>query len=593
MCGIIGWAGKRPKDFNKQKLDILGIQNETRGTDSCGLTIDGDIRIGIDKNKRYRDFIANADYAPPVEVPTVIGHTRKSSSGVINFENAHPFGFGQVGENSYEFVGVHNGTLHNKEELAKEFGVELKDDTRFKIDSEILLECIYKSGNFKVLSQYEGGAAIVFTNLNEPNVIYCFHGASKKAHDDKSSPIYIERPLFYYKESKNSLYISSIEESLRGIADKDKDNWEDDIDEFKTNVVYKITDGDIENAELFQVSRAKAFQKKNWLKKPHVPTITPSRSGTQAPNVERSARGSAAVGKNGNCKTLSLHNIYNERVNQNTKGGRVYMQNLRYKRNGHFINGCYTWIPNYGFYFLGETVRGAEDAFWRIVNMPFSFEEGIFLDYDKNQTQKELYVPFAHVVGEEITQPVIYYFYEGVRIANAIDFNAAVEMAKVGRGFDYIALSIAATHPIIDDTYQMRLDSSQKIMYKGELCNEIISPLGADNIYHVVEGNCVKIEPKRNYVDTSKAPKKTEDEKPSTNSTIEQVANALIAAEEDDKAKYDKQQLDKLISEIFSDLYISMPKSIKRLKAYSDKPEAMRAVALLESFLEKAGAQIK
>ena len=33
--------------------------------------------------------------------------------------------------------------------------------------------------NFKVLGKYNGAAALVFTNTNEPNVLYVWKGASK------------------------------------------------------------------------------------------------------------------------------------------------------------------------------------------------------------------------------------------------------------------------------------------------------------------------------------------------------------------------------------------------------------------------------
>ena len=88
-----------------------------------------------------------------------------------------------------------------------EFGVEIFN--RKKIDSEILLEIIYTSKNFKVLSDYNGGAALLFTSINEPNVIYAFHGASSET---KNGALIEERPL-YYVETKEGWYFCSIKSS--------------------------------------------------------------------------------------------------------------------------------------------------------------------------------------------------------------------------------------------------------------------------------------------------------------------------------------------------------------------------------------------
>jgi glucosamine 6-phosphate synthetase-like amidotransferase/phosphosugar isomerase protein len=108
MCGIFAWSGSKPELFNKSKFDILGIYNDSRGGDSCGVSTDGEIYYGVTTNcKKYSQFLFEKNYLLPNKFPTVIGHTRKSSVGSVNTENAHPFGFGVNNLNdSYEFVGV-------------------------------------------------------------------------------------------------------------------------------------------------------------------------------------------------------------------------------------------------------------------------------------------------------------------------------------------------------------------------------------------------------------------------------------------------------------------------------------------------------
>ena len=256
MCGIFAWSGKDPKKFNKDKFDKLGIFNIDRGKDSCGVSFDGEVYYGLNTEKLYSKFIVNREIKP-LKYPVVIGHTRQASIGnIVNERNAHPFGFGNNSEGNYEFIGCHNGTLYNHKDLASTFKIDTTETIKIqsdhnpngfyesfrqKIDSEILLEIIYKTKNFKVLSQYNGAAALVFTNTNEPNVIYVWKGASKW-YDYNSYVVEEERPLFYYKETKNSLYISSIQESLETIGGIANVN----LFTFSQNTIYKITDGDVE-----------------------------------------------------------------------------------------------------------------------------------------------------------------------------------------------------------------------------------------------------------------------------------------------------------------------------------------------------------
>ena len=383
MCGIFAWAGKVPTKFRKEKLDILGIHNEVRGTHSCGITLDGDIHIGIDGNKVYRDFLANVNYNLPVDYPSVIGHTRAATGGAHNIDNAHPFGYG-THNNGYRFVGVHNGSLHNHRDLAKTYGVEVnvKVDRknyvtyRDKIDSEILLECIYRSNSFKVLSEYDGAAALIFTDLAKPNVTYFYHGKSKK-YANTGEPVE-ERPLFYWQETRNSVYVSSIANSLVAIG------AEDNVKAFEYNTVYKVTDGNIEKAEKIKISREKAIQTQRY-------TFSANTNNTNNTNTStNSKKGKSSKNRNKQfecnftdttdcdvsgeqASTSSEHNIYNDTTlqSQNDYGNAVYVKKLRYWRNGHRINGCYTWVPGYGFFFLDEKSKEADKRFFDLVNKEF------------------------------------------------------------------------------------------------------------------------------------------------------------------------------------------------------------------------------
>lgn len=502
-CGLIGWAGKNPKQFNKYKFDILGIFNDSRGGDSCGVSTDGEIYYGIDKDsKHYKDFLVNKGYLLPKTLPVVIGHTRRSSSGVINETNAHPFGFG-VNEKyeSYAFIGAHNGTLYNHDEFCKNYDVDInvKDSNgtwlRRKIDSEVLLECIYQSKNFKVLSEYQGGAALLFYNISEPNIIYAFHGASKEYNNTKEIE---ERPLYYYKENKNSLYISSIAESLVAIGGE----FEKNVFSFECNLVYKITDGDIDNAETFKVSRSNVTQKKVYTS-----SVTTNRhhgyrdddyydnsefyseydNRNFVENNKHQNNNKSKKEKEG-VRESDITNIYNDQVNPILPSP-INFNKLRYYRNGHLVNGIHIFVPKYGLVWLESEVDKANQKVLTLLSKPFDLKAGMFIDNaDFDFSNPNHFIPFK---ASEGNIPQMHYIHEGVMLINSKDY----EMAKAMKLKDHSKLVFASKHPLIDITYVSK--SKEDIIYHKE--NEVvlftgkISPLGSNKIYEIENGSLVSI----------------------------------------------------------------------------------------------------
>lgn len=606
MCGIFGWAGKDPKKFDKSKFDILGMYNIERGKHSCGVSADGDIYIGTDTNKVYHDFLANSGYNEPQNFPFVVGHTRHATGGAHNVDNAHPFGFGQVGD-SYEFIGVHNGKLHNHTELAEKYKIDKKETItkdgvttfREKIDSEVLLEAIYSSKEFKVLEEYRGAAALVFCNINEPNVVYFYHGKSKKYYADTEPEE--ERPLWFWQRNKNDLYVSSIAKSLIAIG-----GTEANVHAFDYNTVYKVTDGDVDSAVKFKINRANQQQSEylpaNYGRETHSRGNRPRnqhncgyRQSTKRENDTRVIPINEHLVRQGDKSSDNIDNIYNDKpikeMNQ-FKGG-VFLNKLRYYRNGHLIDGIFTYIPKFGFYYLGEKYKEAADRFYGCINKYFDPEQKDFIrlitSYTKDE-RKRLYIPFNMDNTNETDFPQLFYFYDGVRVKTRSDYEACL---RNNPKFDWEALSICSAHPVCDIKANYKKGDQQNILWDGKPATDTIAPLGGGKVYEIVDGNCKSIT-KQTEVDAESLTKISD-------------AVALITAHEKDvlkdeitskeleeiespqkKINFDEDLLEKDLDHFFKEPLRMMPGYIKRLEEYKDCTRAAKAKEMLEIFVESA-----
>lgn len=231
-CGLVGFSGKKNCDPTKVKLLLL--YNQTRGEDSTGLysPLLGEVDKGA--SKAYYWLANNEVNADKL----IIGHTRAKTVGVANVANAHPFHYGTT-------IGAHNGTLKNHWEMCKDYGLQVND---YNVDSQVLIKLLDLNKDPRVLFDFEGAAAVLFTNEQEntkkSNTLYAFRNK--------------ERPLFYGK-TEEGIYISSIEPSLEAIGCTD-------IEEFPTNTLHKIKDG-----EIISVSRIPREQR-------DVTKITPKKS---------------------------------------------------------------------------------------------------------------------------------------------------------------------------------------------------------------------------------------------------------------------------------------------------------------------------
>jgi len=494
MCGIYGQASNNVKKINESNIKILGLFNENRGKNSCGITIDGEIYYGLEKEALFTNFAKGRSFTPTL-YPTVIGHTRQSSVGVINAYNAHPFGFGENKDGGYKFLAVHNGTLLNYKELADKYGVDKEVNSpslhvenlnvvRTKIDSEILLETIYKTGNVKVLSDYNGAAALVWTDTDHPNVIYLYSGKSRAWSDDTEDKQVEERPMFVYIESKNNFYFSSLAEPLHVIR-----NNEGEVFQIDYNTVYTVKDGNFKDAKKLLISRKDNYQREVVKYTGYTRNYNYGEDWEDNRWLQKSKASGQTVISLPPAKEEVI-NIFDDNTlkSQNEYKGKVVNKKLRYYRNNHLINGVYTNIINYGFYYLADTIKDSKKTFSTLVNKPFNYSTGEFGTIE----DKDLFeIPFKH------DAPTLFYFIDGIMFKTDLDYVTAmspINIFKPNGKWDYEKISHASMYPVVDLSCKPS-DTKQMILRDGVEYNGIITGLNFEKRYEVSKGNLIKILP--------------------------------------------------------------------------------------------------
>lgn len=241
-CGLFAWNGRYPSSFKIQNFKILGLFNDTRGGDSCGIFANGLVTKGLNGDSKFKDFWKSYDFSKTKGAKLVIGHARKASVGHISHDSAQPIAFSFKTSSKTVKKGIvvaHNGTLTNYEKLAEKYKIDTKE---LSSDSQVLAYLLYFHG-WKILQEYEGSAALIIHLLQEPDTFYVFKGASKIYA--ASTVLAEERPLYYYQESKNSIYFSSMEDSLTLLLDDPTTNTKEEskIKELPENIIFKVKNG--------------------------------------------------------------------------------------------------------------------------------------------------------------------------------------------------------------------------------------------------------------------------------------------------------------------------------------------------------------
>lgn len=212
MCGIFGQINKKQGKFNFPAFATLGIANDSRGGDSCGIFIDKKTEYGIDKTKLFANFLDSSKLLHnTINCHIALGHCRKASVGVIDLERAQPVVIKE--NNEVKFVVIHNGTINNYKNLAQKYIPQINIDGM--TDSQVMAHIFYHVG-YDCLEEYTGGAVFVIVDYRpqEPT-IYFFKGKSK--YNSCSTVATDERP-FYFVTVNKTLLFSSIYTWLRPFA---------------------------------------------------------------------------------------------------------------------------------------------------------------------------------------------------------------------------------------------------------------------------------------------------------------------------------------------------------------------------------------
>lgn len=213
MCGIFGQINKSHKaHLDKPYFITSGMANDTRGGDSCGIFIDGNVEYGIDKTRLFSNFYESSELLKnTTECSIALGHCRKASVGAKTIAEAQPCVIRN--NDKIEYVVIHNGTIFNYKELAAKYipNVNITNMT----DSQVLTQIFYYTG-FDVLSEYIGAAAFVAVDYRgDTPKIYFWRGASKTYSNSKEDTE--ERPLYLYK-TETSLLFSSLGNWLKAFT---------------------------------------------------------------------------------------------------------------------------------------------------------------------------------------------------------------------------------------------------------------------------------------------------------------------------------------------------------------------------------------
>lgn len=260
MCGIFGIITKDERKFDYSTFCTLGVDNDSRGGDSCGICIDGEYEYGTGVLKYFEDFFPGSKILDKVKKSKIaLGHCRKASIGGISEKTAQPVIIKDKSD-KVRFVMLHNGTIYNYEKLAKKYIPEI--DIKNMTDSQVMARIFYYKG-YDSLEEYIGGSVFAIVDYRQPEPqLLLFKGSSKKYSTDVGEVE--ERPLYTTVSGNGELIFSSTSKYLKAIRKGQE------IYTIRANSLITFNGTDLEVLKVY--SRKNAYQNKETQAKYYYPT---------------------------------------------------------------------------------------------------------------------------------------------------------------------------------------------------------------------------------------------------------------------------------------------------------------------------------
>lgn len=312
MCGHVGCAGQISAKEEKIFKQLL-ILDTLRGEDSTGVAsvnLNGDVSVAKVVGDPFQLFDTSAYTAiTRTSNRVLIGHNRYATQGKVNRKNAHPFELDTL-------VGAHNGTLTNK--------WELRNGSKFDVDSEALYNDIEEVGLEKAIGSAKGAWALVWWDK-----------ATSKLNFLRNK----ERPLhFIYSKDKKVMFWASEAWMLTAIINRE--GYEHGpINEFKEDTHYSF---DIDLKSYNEMGEIAKPRLKTILGKKEVAVVHQmGKSMTNVRNLHTSHDGFAYLGsRDVEFKALSIKRDLSGSeyyvlldANSDTEDVRLYVNN----KNGNLL----------------------------------------------------------------------------------------------------------------------------------------------------------------------------------------------------------------------------------------------------------------
>ncbi len=428
MCGIFGRISTDFKKLDKAKFNVLGVANDSRGGDSCGIFIDGSVEYGHDKTKLYLDFMPESELLKTCEESKIaLGHCRKASIGEISKSTAQPVCL-YNDEEDIDFVLIHNGTIYDYEDLAKKYIPQI--DIKGMTDSQVMARIFYHCG-YNVLNEYNGAAVFVILDYrNQPKdtpLIYLYKGASRMYESSKDEVS--ERPL-YVSFCGKEIWFSSIPSILDAISYPVVCRF------VSPNMLISVSyDKKIELHSIMDIDRSKCIQNKkyHYVSNSYVAPYRSTYQNTRSEDYYKySGQGNSLVNAYSNTNNDDDNSLWIRDVDVEFKDRVALNSDGLYRKNKDLVHGVHSLTPfgyspihkvdyidtDVYYFYQGRLLPNAE-IFTLISQLGETFSlkpEDIENTYPE-VIDKYSYIPVVNIIEKDNT----------IEVYEVIDFDTLIE----------------------------------------------------------------------------------------------------------------------------------------------------------------------